>query len=111
MTNRERQIATRILGLMARDIEVRVREAVAQHVKSCPYLPDDLARTLAVQTIAGSGLLARASADDPGTLRQNVTSPGGTTAAALDVLIGRLGPLMNVATEAARDRGVELGRS
>jgi uncharacterized protein (DUF2336 family) len=54
MTNRERQIATRILGLMARDIEVRVREAVAQHVKSCPYLPDDLARTLAndIETVA-----------------------------------------------------------
>ena len=74
-------------------------------------LAEDLARKLAVQTVAGSGLLARASADDPGTLRQNVTSPGGTTAAALDVLIGRLGPLMNEATEAARDRGVELGRS
>ncbi len=45
MTRREREIATRILGLMARDIEVRVRQAVAQHVKSCPYLTEELART------------------------------------------------------------------
>lgn len=54
MTQREREIATRILGLMARDIEVRVRQAVAQHVKSCPHLPEDLARTLAndVETVA-----------------------------------------------------------
>jgi len=54
MTHRERQIATRILGLMARDIEVRVRESVAQHVKSCPYLPEELARTLAndIETVA-----------------------------------------------------------
>lgn len=54
MTQREREIATRILGHMARDIEVRVREAVAQHVKSCPYLPEELARTLAndVETVA-----------------------------------------------------------
>jgi uncharacterized protein (DUF2336 family) len=47
MTQRERQIAARILGLMARDVEVRVRQAVARHIKSCPYIPEDLARTLA----------------------------------------------------------------
>ena len=54
LTRREREIATRILGLMARDIEVRVRQAVAQHVKSCPYLPEELARTLAndIETVA-----------------------------------------------------------
>jgi uncharacterized protein (DUF2336 family) len=54
MTRHERQIAARILGLMARDIEVRVRQAVAQHVKSCPYLPEDLALTLAndIETVA-----------------------------------------------------------
>lgn len=73
-------------------------------------LAPDLSRQLALQTVAGAGLLARQSADDPGTLRQNVTSPGGTTAAALDVLMGRLGPLLNEATEAARDRGVDLGK-
>ena len=54
MAHREREIATRILGLLARDIEVRVRQAVAQHVKSCPYLPEDMAQTLAndVETVA-----------------------------------------------------------
>ena len=54
MTRREREIATSILGLMARDIEVRVRQAVAQHVKSCPYLPEEMARALAndVETVA-----------------------------------------------------------
>ena len=54
MTQRERMIAARILGLMARDIEVRVRRAVAQHVKSCPYLPAELALTLAndIETVA-----------------------------------------------------------
>ncbi len=54
MTQHERQIAVRILSLMARDIEVRVRRAVAEHVKSCPYLPEDLARTLAndIETVA-----------------------------------------------------------
>lgn len=74
-------------------------------------LEPGLSRKLALQTVAGSGILARQSSDDPGTLRQKVTSPGGTTAAALDVLIGRLGPLMNEATEAARDRGVVLGKT
>jgi len=73
-------------------------------------LSADLSAKLALQTVAGSGILARQSADDPGTLRQKVTSPGGTTAAALDVLVGRMGPLMAEATEAARDRGVALGK-
>ncbi len=54
MTRREREIATRILGLMATDIEVRVRQAIAEHIKSCPYLPEEMARTLAddVETVA-----------------------------------------------------------
>jgi uncharacterized protein (DUF2336 family) len=39
---------------MARDVEVRVRQAVARHIKSCPYIPEDLARTLAndIETVA-----------------------------------------------------------
>ncbi len=74
-------------------------------------LDPDLSQTLAQQTVAGAGILARESETEPGTLRQQVTSPGGTTAAALDVLIGRLGPLLNEATEAARDRGIVLGKS
>jgi len=73
-------------------------------------LAPDLAQKLALQTVAGAGLLARGSETSPGVLREQVTSPGGTTAAALDVFMGRLGPLIDQATTAARDRGAELGR-
>jgi pyrroline-5-carboxylate reductase len=50
-------------------------------------LPPDLALRLARCTVAGSGELARVSAESPARLRENVTSPGGTTRAALDVLM------------------------
>ena len=50
-------------------------------------LPPALALQLARSTVAGSGELARVSAESPATLRENVTSPGGTTRAALDVLM------------------------
>jgi pyrroline-5-carboxylate reductase len=51
-------------------------------------LPAKLAATLARETVAGSGELMARSDLDAATLRQNVTSPGGTTAAALEVLMG-----------------------
>jgi pyrroline-5-carboxylate reductase len=51
-------------------------------------LPADLASRLARETVAGSGELLHRSTLDAATLRQNVTSPGGTTAAALEVLMG-----------------------
>lgn len=51
-------------------------------------LPAALAARLARETIAGAGELLRGSKLDAATLRKNVTSPGGTTAAALDVLMG-----------------------
>src|ERR1700686_3113659 len=51
-------------------------------------LPAPLAARLARETVAGSGELLHRSDLAPGTLRQNVTSPGGTTAAALEVLMG-----------------------
>ncbi len=74
-------------------------------------LPADTAKLLAMQTVYGAGALAAASEDPPGKLREQVTSPGGTTAAALGVLMGgdRLKTLMTEAVEAARKRGVELG--
>jgi len=61
--------------------------------------------------VAGSGELARLSDDDAAQLRINVTSPGGTTQAALQVLMadGGLQPLMTTAVEAAEKRGKELG--
>ena len=73
-------------------------------------LPADLAARLARATVAGAGELLHRSAFDAATLRQNVTSPGGTTAAALDVLMARdgLDPVMNRAVAAATRRGREL---
>lgn len=50
-------------------------------------LPPDLARLLARETVAGSGALLAASTEDAAQLRKNVTSPGGTTAEALKVLM------------------------
>jgi pyrroline-5-carboxylate reductase len=73
-------------------------------------LPAELAEALARATVAGSGELLRRSELDPATLRQNVTSPGGTTAAALDILMGNdgLAPLMQKAIAAATKRSREL---
>jgi pyrroline-5-carboxylate reductase len=74
-------------------------------------LPEPLAATLARATVAGSGELLARSPLDPATLRQNVTSPGGTTAAALDVLMAENGlqPLLTRAVAAATQRSRELG--
>ena len=73
-------------------------------------LPADLASRLARETVAGSGELLRRSDLDAATLRQNVTSPGGTTAAALEVLMGPDGfdALLTKAIAAATRRGKEL---
>ena len=74
-------------------------------------LDPELSARLALQTVAGSGELARLSDDDAAQLRVNVTSPGGTTQAALQVLMadGGLQPLMTAAVKAAEKRGKELG--
>jgi pyrroline-5-carboxylate reductase len=76
-------------------------------------LPPKLAATLARETVAGSGELLHRSPIDAGTLRQNVTSPGGTTAAALEVLMGPGGfdALLTRAIAAATQRGRELAGS
>jgi pyrroline-5-carboxylate reductase len=73
-------------------------------------LPADLAMRLARETVAGAGELLYQSPDDASRLRQNVTSPGGTTAAALSVLMASDGmqPLFDKAIEAARKRAEEL---
>ncbi len=73
-------------------------------------LPTELAMRLARATVIGSGELARLSRDPPAVLRQNVTSPGGTTRAALDVLMapGGLAALMTKAIAAAAARSREL---
>jgi pyrroline-5-carboxylate reductase len=75
-------------------------------------LPEDLATKLARATVAGSGELLHRSDLAAATLRQNVTSPGGTTAAALDVLMASDGlrPLMIRAIAAATKRSRELAK-
>jgi pyrroline-5-carboxylate reductase len=75
-------------------------------------LPADLAMRLARATVSGAGELVHQSPDDAAVLRRNVTSPGGTTAAALDVLMAEDGmqPLFDAAIKAARDRAEELAR-
>ena len=75
-------------------------------------LPAELAMTLARATVSGSGELLHRSDLDAATLRKNVTSPGGTTAAALDVLMAEDGlkPLMIKAIAAATRRSRELAK-
>jgi pyrroline-5-carboxylate reductase len=75
-------------------------------------LPEALATKLARETVAGSGELLHQSELPSGTLRQNVTSPGGTTAAALGVLMGEPGlrDLMIRAIAAATKRSKELAK-
>ena len=73
-------------------------------------LPAELAMTLARSTVSGSGELARLSSEDAAQLRRNVTSPGGTTEAALKILMAEDGmaPLMRRAIAAATARSREL---
>lgn len=76
-------------------------------------LPADLSLELARMTVAGAGALAIDADEDPAVLRENVTSPGGTTAAGLRVLMdpdSGLPPLMARTVAAATERGRELGR-
>jgi pyrroline-5-carboxylate reductase len=76
-------------------------------------LPPNLAMQLAKATVAGAGALAEAAEEDPTQLRVNVTSPGGTTAAALAVLMDPASgfpDLLTRAVHAAAERGRELGK-
>lgn len=84
-------------------------EALAQ-AGMAAGLPAPLATRLARDTVAGAGELLHRSPLDAATLRQNVTSPGGTTAAALAVLMGEngLAALMTRAIAAATARSREL---
>jgi pyrroline-5-carboxylate reductase len=75
-------------------------------------LPAELATKLARETVSGSGELLHRSDLPSSTLRQNVTSPGGTTAAALEVLMAKDGlqPLMIRAIAAATKRSIDLAK-
>jgi pyrroline-5-carboxylate reductase len=75
-------------------------------------LPRDMAGRLAVQTMLGSGRLIQQSGVEPAELRRRVTSPGGTTARALEQFEkGQFTELVRRAVRAAYDRARELGRS
>ncbi len=73
-------------------------------------LPAALAQELAIATVCGAGELMHRSGEHPSVLRQNVTSPNGTTAAALEVLMDAEGlqPVMTKAVAAAVKRAREL---
>ncbi len=76
-------------------------------------LPHELAMKLAKSTVAGAGALAMAAEEDPSQLRVNVTSPNGTTQAALEVLMHETEGFPNLlhrAVKAATNRSKELGR-
>ena len=76
-------------------------------------LGNEAANALARQTVVGAGALLAASDEDAGRLRERVTSPGGTTAAALGVLMAGngLAPLVERAVGAAHARAIELGKN
>lgn len=73
-------------------------------------LPSDLSKKLARETVCGAGALLDESEESASQLRENVTSPGGTTAAALDVLMGDDGiaKIMRRAMQQAKLRSKEL---
>ena len=73
-------------------------------------LTDDVALAAARGTVFGAASLAEGADEDAGQLRRNVTSPNGTTAAALEVLMGtdRMADLLTEAAEAAFGRAKAL---
>ena len=75
-------------------------------------LSPDLAAQLARATVSGAGALMAQSPESAGQLRENVTSPGGTTAAALEVLMDdkALESLLKRAIDAATKRSIDLGK-
>lgn len=86
-------------------------EAMAQAGKALG-LSEDVAMILARETVSGSGELLNQSLDAAETLRVNVTSPNGTTAAGLNVLMAPDGlqPLIKKTVQAAHQRAIELGK-
>jgi pyrroline-5-carboxylate reductase len=73
-------------------------------------LAPTLAMQLARATVCGAGELAHQAPETAEQLRVNVTSPGGTTAAGLGVLMAELPDLMTRTVAAATNRGKELGK-
>jgi pyrroline-5-carboxylate reductase len=75
-------------------------------------LPDDAARTLALQTVLGAARMLTESDEAPAELRRRVTSPGGTTHAAIETFeTGGLRALVAEAVQNATERGRQLART
>lgn len=126
----QRELASRIMGAVGKSVWVEQEtliDAVTAVSGSGPAyffllmelleaagveqgLPAETARVLAIETAYGSGMMAREVSDSPAVLRQQVTSKGGTTEAALKAFEEqKLAERFLRAVEAARDRGAELG--
>lgn len=75
-------------------------------------LPQELAHQLARETVSGAGELLNQSSESASELRKNVTSPGGTTAEALEILLakGGLKELLIKAVAAAKRKSRELAK-
>ena len=82
---------------------------ILENVGSALGLPRRTARLLTMETALGAARMVLEAQEDPATLRARVTSPGGTTEAALHVLEqGHVRELFHSALQAARDRSAEL---
>jgi pyrroline-5-carboxylate reductase len=80
-----------------------------EHAGVAQGLAPEVSRRLAIETAYGSGAMARAASDPPALLRQQVTSKGGTTQAALDVLeAAGIRKALDAAVAAATRRAAEL---
>jgi len=131
VTDRQKQSAKAILGAMGRELyvddEAYIDMATAISGSGPAYfflmvealvaaameigLPRDTARELVLQTMLGSGKFIRQSGETPAELRKKVTSPGGTTAAALNQFEkGGFNELVRRAVKAAYERAKELGK-
>ncbi len=75
-------------------------------------LPEDVARALTLQTALGAARMAAESGRQPEELRRQITSPGGTTLAALQVLEGhKMRQTVGLAVRRAKERAAEIGRT
>ena len=131
VTDQQKQAAKAILGAMGRELyvddEAYLDMATAISGSGPAYfflmvealvdaaieigLPREMAQELVLQTMLGSGKFIRQSGESPAELRRKVTSPGGTTAAALAQFEkGGFGGLVRRAVKAAYERAKELGK-
>jgi pyrroline-5-carboxylate reductase len=131
VTDQQKQAAKAILGAMGRELyvddEAYLDMATAISGSGPAYfflmvealvdaaieigLPREMAQELVLQTMLGSGKFIRQSGASPAELRRKVTSPGGTTAAALAQFEkGGFGGLVRRAVKAAYERAKELGK-